>query len=97
MQTVMYWTLDAPAENEANVAFYESPGNLGNCYGRPVRVSHVHTGTGSHGCPLVNLINGETSVPHRSYVLGATHRFYTIGMDPGLEAMGMPNKMRGAK
>lgn len=86
MKKVMFWSLE-PGEDEDNVIVYRDGGLKVAAYGRPVDVVKVHAGTGG-SCPLVNLGNGKTSVPHRSYVLSAAHGFYTFGLNPDLEKSG---------
>ena len=70
---VVHWTLDAGDDALLKASIHD---NAVTAYGRLARVTIMHAGAAS---PLVNLDNGQTSVPHQSYVASATHGFYTAG------------------
>ena len=74
---VWHWTMDEPVEGEHGVIHGDPPhSGVRPPYGRMVKVTKVW---GSQlPMPLVNLENGETSVAHVSYLLGASHGFYTM-------------------
>ena len=70
---VIHWTLDSGADAILKASIHD---NAVTAFGRLARVDLIHAGASP---PLVNLDNGETSVPHQSYVASATHGFYTEG------------------
>ena len=71
---VFHWTLD-PDGDDVILSSNEKCDNSVEAYARLVKVNFSHFGS---EVPLLNLENGETSVPHTSYVETATHNFYTL-------------------
>ena len=69
----MHWTLSPGGDAVLKASVHD---NSVTAYGRLAQVTHMHSGASP---PIVNLDNGQTSVPHQSYVTGATHGFYTEG------------------